>query len=318
MSSSLQLPARPIARVEPLTQTRAVRGPFDYRLAADQAGVEVGSLLRVPFGRRATLGVVVELAAQSELEDERLVEPEAVLAAGLPADMVELALWLAEQTCSTPARALSLMLAPGSAAGARHRQALVASISDRGREALAVGAELTDLQRAALERLRDGGDALAASVGTPLLRRLERRGLVSLELRAQRRRPPAPASGCETGARPRSPRISAARSIRCWRRSSDRRAEQLLLHGVTGSGKTEVYLRAVEATLAAGRGAIVLVPEIGLTPQAVGALSGTLRRRRRRAPLRPVARRAPRRMAPAALRRGADLRRPALGRVRAA
>src|SRR5205085_2212653 len=70
-------PGPAIARVEPLTRTRAVRGPFDYR--TEGRDLEVGTLLRVPFGRRAVTGVVVSLADDSELEPDRLAEPEAVL-----------------------------------------------------------------------------------------------------------------------------------------------------------------------------------------------------------------------------------------------
>ena len=80
MNANLASPAPLIARVEPLTRTRAVRGPFDYRLRPEQADVEVGALLRVPFGRQKTLGVVLELATESELALDRLAEPDAVLA----------------------------------------------------------------------------------------------------------------------------------------------------------------------------------------------------------------------------------------------
>ncbi len=258
----------PIARVEPLTQTRAVRGPFDYRLARSHEAVEVGSLLRVPFGHRTTLGVVVELARESELDPGRLAEPEAVVAAGVPADLVELAMWLADDTCSTPARALGLMLAPGSATGAKALEALAAAITERGREALGGDERLTGPQRAALEQLRDRGETVAATLGTPLLRRLEGRGLVSIRLQSSRRRPASPALGVgpPPAALTADQRLALDQVLAGLDRQS---ADRFLLHGVTGSGKTEVYLRAVEAALRAGRGAIVLVPEIGLTPQAV-------------------------------------------------
>ena len=64
----------------------------------------------------------------------------------------------------------------------------------------------------------------------------------------------------------------------------------LLLHGVTGSGKTEVYLRAIEAARARGRGSIVLVPEIALTPQLLGRLRARLGERHRGVALGPDAR----------------------------
>ena len=55
----------------------------------------MGSVVRVPFGRRRALGVVVELAVSSELPPERLAEPLEALEAGVPAELVRLGLWLA-------------------------------------------------------------------------------------------------------------------------------------------------------------------------------------------------------------------------------
>ena len=84
-----------IAKVEPLTTARALRGPFDYRLPATMEGLEVGSIVRVPFGRQRLLGVGVELAERSELPPEKLAEPIEALEAGTPAELVRLGLWIA-------------------------------------------------------------------------------------------------------------------------------------------------------------------------------------------------------------------------------
>jgi primosomal protein N' (replication factor Y) (superfamily II helicase) len=262
-----------IARVEPLTRTRAVRGPFDYRLGPGHAEVRVGSLLRVPFNHRTELGIVVELASRSELAPDRLAEPEAVLAAGIPPDLVALAAWMAHEYCSTPARALGLVLAPGATGGASAKKALVAELTADGANALAADAVLTERQRALLETLARRGPTVAAELGTPSLRRLEARGLVTIRRDTTPRRPVRHEVGTAAADPPAltaeqrqalEPVLEALRA----RRGPDA-GGRFLLHGVTGSGKTEVYLRAVQETLAAGRGAIVLVPEIALTPQAL-------------------------------------------------
>src|SRR5208283_3153246 len=119
-------PAPAIAQVEPMTTARALRGPFDYLLPEQlRPGVEVGSMLVVPFGRRRVLGVVVGLAERSEVAEERLLAPLRALELGVPAELVELARWIAGEYCSTLARALTLVLPPGAAqrlGGRRRRQ----------------------------------------------------------------------------------------------------------------------------------------------------------------------------------------------------
>ena len=106
----------------------------------------------------------------------------------------------------------------------------------------------------------------------PALRRLEARGLVALERRADA--PPRPTHESVGARRAQPPPLTADQTLAlaeietALQRSAA--PQPLLLHGVTGSGKTEVYLRAAETALEQGRGVIVLVPEIALTPQIVG------------------------------------------------
>jgi len=274
-----------ILRVEPLTTARALRGPFDYRRPAAMADIEVGSVVRVPFGPRKLLGVVVELAEASELPPERLAEPIEALESGAPPELVRLGLWVAREYCSTPSRGLQLVLPPGTGTGARtvrSKLELRAEILPAGEEALSGGGRLGVKQRAVLEALRAGemsGPELKAAVGADrqTLRRLEDRGLIATRSSRLRRRP-ADSSLAAAVERPEllPEQRTAVESIVAALDGAAGTEHSLLLHGVTGSGKTEVYLAAVEAALERGRGAIVLVPEIGLAPQAVARFRARL------------------------------------------
>jgi primosomal protein N' (replication factor Y) len=225
-----------VIKVEPLTTARALRGPFDYRRPD---GVGVGSILEVPFGRQRLRAVVTGLADSSE---HTLAEPRRVLPDSVPPELVELALWMADEYVSTPARALGLVLPPP------------------GREKTALWAEATGANGRVTERQQALLDSLPRWTGsdTAALRRLEKRGLVTIGPRGRRR-----AVTHHLVSEAARPELTNDQ-----RRAVDAILEggRSLLHGVTGSGKTEVYLQLAERVEG---GVIVLVPEIALTPQVV-------------------------------------------------
>ncbi len=228
---------------------------FDYQVPTDGSLLAPGMRVEVPFGARRLIGLVIEWPRQGA-EEVRLYKPiQKVLDAApvAPADWLEALRWAASYyqhpLGEVIAAALPVVLREGRAVGLVQRHLI--QLTDTGRTALHTLPARSHRLRRALQAVEEGTRLDAAS-----RRRALAEGWVSETLTP----PPQPVIA-------QGPELTAAQSSALAALRETPGFVVSLLEGVTGSGKTELYLRLAEDALAAGRQVLVLCPEIGLTPQ---------------------------------------------------
>ncbi|QKE64740.1 primosomal protein N' [Aquipseudomonas campi] len=253
-----------------------LRRLFDYRAPAGvpRSALQPGMRLRVPFGRREMIGVLIEVVEHSEVPLDKLKPALELLdrRTPLPPALFKLCLWTAQyyqhSLGDTLSWALPVLLRQGEPAEARQERFWHA----------APGADLNDprlarapRQREALRTLAQHPHGVAHSLLSKLLLNkdsldlLLEKGLVQVEVR---RSAPLVRHGGWL-AQPELPLNAEQRAAFTAIQSGMYDFGAYLLYGVTGSGKTEVYLQLIHQCLEAGKQALVLIPEINLGPQTL-------------------------------------------------
>ena len=259
---------------------RPVRQEFSYGVPADLVPAVVpGVRVAVPFGNRREVGVVVAAEAQAPVDPQRVKPIQRVLDATpmVGSELLELTRYLADRYACSWGEALAAVL-PASLRGERGTRKVlkVALVEGVGAGELAELEERFPKQHRLLRTLLEIGDEVELreilrklGLSESPARTLQRRGW--LRIRAVDHEADPLESADAGRSRPEALTEDQQRAVDTIRIALEvGQHRTYLLQGVTGSGKTEVYLRTIEDALARGRGAIVLVPEIALTPQTVG------------------------------------------------
>jgi primosomal protein N' (replication factor Y) len=258
-----------------------------------QANLKVGSLVRIPLRRRSELGVVTRFGTDQEVPPGKLkmlfeiVQPYPVM----PPDLMKLFRWLQQYYSATPEAILETMIPACIRKGmqVKTRRYISAAKAPTAEELTALEkrapkqAELLryirqqskPLARAdVIKQMRLSASACDALITKGFMRETdteEERIAYEDEL-----------SDFDTVAEVSRPTLTdeQAKCVDAINGAIDKDAFSVrLLHGVTGSGKTEVYLNAIEKVVASGGGVIFLIPEVALAPQTVGRVRGRLEAR---------------------------------------
>ncbi len=248
---------------------------FDYLPPADLseqqvAAVKPGTRIRVPFGHRSVCGILVAQVSESAVEVSKLRAATEIIDEQplIGKNLLKLCQWAANYYKHPPGEILAAALPPSlrdgkiyTAAGETCWRLTTAGLG------LPTGAPTRAPRQAQLvDALRNAGDSsqrslMEAGISPAILRQVEKKGLVESFIRI----PSATAASSKPGLSLNQEQTRAVTAI-------DNSAGQFrgfLLEGVTGSGKTEVYLQLISRVLERGQQALVLIPEIGLTPQTL-------------------------------------------------
>lgn len=244
---------------------------FDYLPPATAAleSLRPGVRVRVPFGKREVTGWLLEVAADADVDEAALKPAVALLdeAPLLPPSLIKLLHWAADYYQHPPGEVFSAGFPATLRKGRPHAALSEAGwrLTTRGKGLPGGALKRSPKQAEALSLLQRAETVAAArfkaaGIGRPVLKALAEKNL------AETCAIPLPPPPVNRGPQPtlNDEQAAALARIRGIPGFSCH-----LLEGVTGSGKTEVYLRLIADCLAAGRQALVLIPEIGLTPQTV-------------------------------------------------
>jgi primosomal protein N' (replication factor Y) len=263
---------------------RAIHRELDYLVPETLSErVAVGSRVRVPFREKSALATVVAVLDHSKAEGLRSIEAVIGETPILSEELLELAKWISTYYCC-PIEAVMRSLLPQVIRHAKvgwkkqlfvrpARKVDIEEVEKLRRRAPRQAELLEAISR--LEAPVRATDLLRqTSLDNQTLRALVKRGLAELREEAVVRDPHADEQFVATSNLVLNPEQLLALKEITQALDFPESARPILLHGVTGSGKTEIYLQAIRAALERGRSAIVLVPEISLTPQTVERFKG--------------------------------------------